>query len=88
MMTPWEERLHRILIELEGKTKALPHQLTEMFNLNNEMNKELKWPMEYGRHCPKCVQRVLKRLRSHYEAVVEPKYKTNEDASEEWQDES
>lgn len=61
-MTEREEAIHELttlLQELEGKSKANDDQLRRMFNLNNYFYPQL---LEYGKHCPSCVQRVYKRL--------------------------
>lgn len=48
-----------LMNELEGQSKANDDQLRRMFNLNNYF---FPSTLEYGRHCPSCVQRVYKRL--------------------------
>lgn len=75
MNEQWYDRLHAICVALTGRTKAdNVHQVAELFNLNNEAAKELKFPLEYSKHCAACVQRVNKRLRAYWESNVKERY--------------
>lgn len=53
--------LNELMIELEGKEKATPIQLTKLFNLHNYFNPR---HAEYGKHCPSCVARVYRQIRA------------------------
>lgn len=68
-MTERIEKIHQLnelMIELEGKDKANPQQLTLLFNLHNYFNPR---HAEYGKHCPSCVARVFRQIKAIHQQI-------------------
>jgi hypothetical protein len=54
------------MLELEGKDKIMDEQTTRLFNLNNNLFKDIP---EYNRSCPACRERVYNRLKTYWERI-------------------
>lgn len=63
----WIRRVNDLMLKLKPKGVADPFEKTELFLLHNDRVPELWKPMEYGKHCGKCVARVYKRVKTYWE---------------------
>lgn len=59
-------KLQKVLLELEGKSKATSEQLVLIFNLHNYFNPRKP---EYSKHCSPCVARVYKKCKAIYQEL-------------------
>ena len=62
-MNKMDERLNKLMMELEGKDKIYSHQTDEMFDLHNTIFPDIK---EFGKSCASCRERVYKTLKDHW----------------------
>lgn len=65
-----EERLHNLMMELEGKDKILQHQTDELYLLNNHFYPDLK---EYNKSCGSCRERIYLRMKTHWQTFIKNK---------------
>jgi hypothetical protein len=66
-----EEKIHNLMMELEGKDKILAHQTTLLFDLNNELFPDSK---EFTKGCSSCRDRAYKRVSTYWKNNIREKY--------------
>jgi hypothetical protein len=66
-----EERLHNLMMVLEGKSRIESVQTDEMYILNNTFYPDLP---EYNKSCPACRERIYNRLKNLWELNIKNKF--------------